>query len=228
MPSLLVLECPWSTVREDPTIQSVSYFMDGVCRSRPNSKMLHSNFYDANSLRCSLNHIAQGQNASQLLYISAHGGNTQIITNHSCPNAQNINLANFFNISYEVEVRFSGVLLGCCFLGNGLHKEMDCNSDWIFGYTCATNWFKSTMIDCSIVREALTNAGLNQQQGPIINFFRRALSLFPGDLVITNNEDAQQVHLRDAFRLFVRVDNVFIDSTQNVRNACVARNAAGW
>lgn len=201
--AILVLESPWEMDDRDANRSSVIPFVEGVAKLTGDTDVHYANFYDEHSFDKALECLCKGELDSRIVYIAAHGLGKDIagVPMHKL----------LYSVARQSKrYRIDGVLIGSCFVGkNSITMRSyieESRLRWCVGYTAATNWLDSTLVDCKLLAE------LSELEDD--DFFERdaavdamvnALSLFDTDAVIGCDKDDNAVVLRDALSFVLQL-----------------------
>nr|WP_289073658.1 hypothetical protein [uncultured Halomonas sp.] len=201
--AILVLESPWALDDNDANRSSVLPFVQGVAKLTGDTDVHHANFYDEGSFRKALECLCKGELDSRIVYIAAHGLGKEIA------GAPMLNLlCSVANQSRRHKI--DGVLIGSCFVGEHSTTMEVCIEEsrlrWCVGYTAATNWLDSTLLDCKLLAELseLEDSDFLKSD-KAVDAMSDALSLFDPSAVIGEDYDRNPVVLRDAMSFVLQL-----------------------
>lgn len=200
--AILVLESPWELDNEDANRSSVLPFVEGIAKLAGGTDVFHANFYDKKSFSQALDCLSKIEFANAIIYVAAHGygkeiGGVKIIEA-------------LVKIADRTKGKgISGVLLGSCFVGQNTTAMEVCVEGsqlrWAVGYSSATWWLESTLIDCSILSNMLN---LEEddffEKESIIEALARAVDPFSPDYEIGEDEARNPAMLRESLQFVIQ------------------------
>ena len=177
--TVVVIEHTWN---DNPTPHnkdvSVLPYIDGICRLH-NYELFYGRYIDEHGFYEWINRfgeILRSKDRRIILYLAGHGSNNslggidlKILLKNVWIAANNLNV--------------EGCILGGCFVGQNIDNMKSWMTDskltWIVGYRYAVDWLPSTLLDMSIISEALSyeQDHLNDRN-KLTNLLLNSVSLF--------------------------------------------------
>ncbi len=212
--AVLILEGPWNLDSNDANRSSVLPFFEGMAKEFHDVEIFYSRYYDYNSFQLALTEITRPEFKSSIIYIAGHGDGKTV----SGANIKKI----FKDCSIKSrKINATGVVIGSCFSAGTAKSPLDgeiasmihdSQLSWAAAYTCASNWFVSTMIDCALIRQMIraTARKLSCKES-IAAELAAAISPFSpthelGGDSVESDSDENPVQLRDGLVFFAQSD----------------------
>ncbi|MHA6963449.1 hypothetical protein [Zobellella denitrificans] len=201
--AILVLESPWELDDRDANRSSVIPFIEGVAKLTGDTDVHYANFYDKKSFEMALECLCKGERDSRIVYIAAHGLGKKIM---GVPMIDLLLIVARYSIRYRID----GVLIGSCFVGKNSTTMEVCIEEsrlrWCVGYTSATNWLDSTLIDCKLLAE-LSQLEDNDffNRDAVVDAMAEALRVFNPKAVIGFDKNERDVILRDGMSFVLQL-----------------------
>lgn len=182
--ALLLLESPWWTPETNPSRASALPFFQGIERLHDYFNIYYSTFYDTPSFEAALSQdLMHTREDRQILYIGAHGTETQIANGRA---------SNILGKAALHGRKVEGVIVSSCLVGardSNLWTPLLINKTrWVFAYRHTVHWLDSVLIEMTLLEAlALADDGYADDQNALLEAFATALAKFNPQLPLGIN-----------------------------------------